>query len=56
MDNKIKKLVPLAQTKFLSLYTVEYENKIGSTKHWTVASRKDFETLNGQYFEGRKKK
>jgi ADP-ribose pyrophosphatase len=56
MDNKIKKLVPLAQTKFLSLYTVEYENKIGSTKHWTVASRKDFETLKGQYFEGKEEK
>jgi len=48
--------VPLAQTKFLSLYTVEYENKIGSTKHWTVASRKDFETLKGQYFEGKEEK
>jgi ADP-ribose pyrophosphatase len=56
MDNKIKKLVPLAQTKFLSLYTVEYENKIGSTKHWTVASRKDFETLKGQYLEGKEEK
>ncbi|MCM8710251.1 NUDIX hydrolase [Clostridium sp. SYSU_GA19001] len=47
--NKIKKLTPLAETKFLSLYDAEYENKKGALKHWIIASRKDFNTLNAQF-------
>ncbi|MCD2346437.1 NUDIX hydrolase [Clostridium guangxiense] len=55
-ENKIKKLTPMAESKFLSLYDIEYKNKLGNLKHWTVASRKDFETLKEQYFEGKKEK
>jgi len=54
--NKIKKLTPLKETKFLSMYDAEYENRKGATKHWMVASRKDFETLKAQYFHGREEK
>lgn len=48
--NAILKLKPLAQTKFLNLYDAEYENKKGMTKHWMIASRKDYDTLSAQYF------
>ena len=48
--NIIHHLKPLAETKFLSLYDAEYENKKGRTKHWMIASRKDYHTLSKQYF------
>ena len=48
--NAIRKLKPLAQTRFLNLYDAEYENKKGMTKHWMIASRKDYDTLSTQYF------
>ena len=54
--NRIKKLTPLAETKFLSLYDAEYKNKLGDTKHWTIASRKDFKTISSQYFQGAEEK
>lgn len=45
---KIMNLNSLAETKFLSLYNVEYTNKKGDSKSWIVASRKDMATLNLQ--------
>jgi ADP-ribose pyrophosphatase len=48
-DNRIKKLTPLAESKFLSLYAAEYQNRKGSEKHWIIASRKNYETLKSQY-------
>lgn len=54
--NRIKRLTSLAETKFLSLYDAEYENKKGNIKHWIIASRKDFDTLKGQYFNGKEEK
>ena len=48
--NAIRKLKPLAQTRFLNLYDAEYENKKGMTNHWMIASRKDYDTLSTQYF------
>lgn len=48
--NRIKNLIPLEGTKFLSLYDAVYENRKGAEKHWIVASRKDFRTLSNQYF------
>ena len=54
IDSRIKNLTSLAETKFLSLYDAEYENKKGAKKHWTIASRKDFKTLNEQIFEEKK--
>ncbi|AAK81524.1 ADP-ribose pyrophosphatase [Clostridium acetobutylicum] len=51
-ENKIQKLTPLAETKFLSLYDIEYKNKKQDTRHWTVASRKDYKALSDQYLNG----
>ena len=47
-DNRIKKITSLAESKYLSLYDAEYENKKGNEKHWTIASRKNFETIKAQ--------
>ena len=54
MNNRVNKITPLAETKFLSLYDAEYENKKGAQKHWVIASRKDYKTLTKQFFEGKK--
>lgn len=54
--NRIKRLTPLAETKFLNLYDAEYENKNKKLSHWTIASRKDFKTLSSQYFQGAEEK
>lgn len=54
-NNKITKLTALAETKYLSLFDAEYKNKKGTTKHWTIASRKSYETLKDQYFQDKKK-
>ena len=51
--NKVTNLKPLAETKFLSLYEAEYENKVGNMRTWTVASRKDNDTLQKQFFENK---
>ena len=55
-DNRIKEIKALGETKFLSLYDALYKNKIGSEKHWTIASRKDLKTLKQQFFEGKEEK
>lgn len=52
MKSKINSIKPLAETKYLSLYDAEYTNKNGKVRHWTIASRKDKETLNAQTFCG----
>lgn len=51
--NRIKKLTVLKNTKFLSLYDAEYKNKKGNDKHWTIASRKSYSTLNEEFFQGK---
>jgi ADP-ribose pyrophosphatase len=56
MDSKLKKISPLAETKFLSLYDAEYTNKMGDLKHWIITSRKNKETLNAQMFDGKEEK
>ncbi|MGL6105965.1 NUDIX hydrolase [Romboutsia sp.] len=50
-NTKIKKISPLVETKFVGLYDVEYKNKKGEDKHWTVASRKNREDLEKIYLE-----
>jgi len=52
-QNKVTKLKALAETKYLSLYEAEYENKVGNMRTWTVASRKDNDTLQKQFFENK---
>jgi ADP-ribose pyrophosphatase len=45
---KINKIETLAETKYLSLYDAEYTNKKGNIRSWTIASRKNLETLRLQ--------
>jgi ADP-ribose pyrophosphatase len=52
-DSRIKNLTTLAETKFLSLYDAKYENRKGSERHWTIASRKDMKALEAQFFQGK---
>ena len=46
--NRIIKLTSLAETKFLNLYDAHFNNKANEEKHWIIASRKDYNTLNAQ--------
>ena len=55
-NGKIKELQSLAQTEFLNLYEATYENKNKEDKKWIIASRKDYKTLSGQYFNGKVEK
>jgi ADP-ribose pyrophosphatase len=52
-QNKVTKVKPLVKMRYLSLYEAEYENKVGDTRTWTIASRKDNETLQKQFFENK---
>lgn len=52
-QNKVTNLKPLVETEYLSLYEAEYENKVGNMRTWTVASRKDNDTLQKQFFENK---
>ncbi len=52
-QSKVTKLKALVETNYLSLYEAEYENKVGNMKTWTVASRKDNDTLQKQFFENK---
>jgi ADP-ribose pyrophosphatase len=53
-QNKITKVKPLIQTRYLKLYEAEYENKVGNMRTWTIASRKDNETIQQKFFENKK--
>lgn len=55
-QNKVTKIKPLVETRFLSLYEAEYENRIGNMRTWTIASRKDNSTLQKQFFENQQDK
>ncbi len=48
----IKNITTLADTKYLKLYNAEYLNKNGECKNWSIASRKDLDTLKNNYFHG----
>lgn len=52
-QNKVTKVKPLVETRYLSLYEAEYENKVGNMRTWTIASRKDNNTLQKQFFENK---
>lgn len=52
-QNKVTKVKPLVETRYLSLYEAEYENKVGNKRTWTIASRKDNSTLQKQFFENK---
>lgn len=48
----IKNITTLADTKYLKLYNAEYINKSGKSRNWSIASRKDLDTLKNTYFNG----
>ena len=48
----ITNITTLADTKYLKLYNAEYINKNGKSKNWSIASRKDLDTLKNNYFNG----
>ena len=49
LNNKIQKVNELCYGKFISLYDLEYKNKLNENKHWTVATRKDKEAVEDFY-------
>lgn len=51
--NKVTKVKTLVETRYLSLYEAEYENKVGNKRTWTIASRKDNNTIQKQFFENK---
>ena len=51
--SKINSIKPLCETKFVGLYEVNYTNKNGQSKEWTVASRKSEEALNDIYLKNK---
>lgn len=53
---KINKVDILSDTKYLKLYNAEYCNKNGDLRNWTIASRKDLETIRNQFFNGLEEK
>ena len=55
-NSRIKGINTLSKTKFVSLYDVAYENKLGKEKHWTVSSRKSKEELEQIYLQNKKDK
>lgn len=52
----IKQLITLQSTKFLNLYKVIYQNKMGQEKSWFVASRKSEEVVKKRFFENEEDK
>jgi ADP-ribose pyrophosphatase len=48
----VNNITLLADTKYLKLYNAEYTNKKGGTRNWSIASRKDLNTLKNNYFNG----
>lgn len=51
-DVKIKKITTIADTPYLKMYNAEYTNKFGTTKNWSIASRKSKETMENIFFNG----
>ncbi len=49
---RVNKLTTLADTKYLKLYNAEYINKSGTLRNWSIASRKNLETINNKFFNG----
>lgn len=51
MKTKIKNVTNISNTKFISLYDVEFENRVGDKRHWMVSSRKTEQELKDIYLE-----
>ncbi|MGH4120118.1 NUDIX hydrolase [Clostridium sp.] len=48
----VNNITLLADTEYLKLYNAEYTNKKGRIRNWSIASRKDLNTLKNNYFNG----
>ncbi|GAB6169479.1 NUDIX hydrolase [Clostridium carnis] len=53
---KVNDVTMLAETKYLKLYDAQYTNKNGDERHWTIASRKDLDTVKKHFFNGLEEK
>lgn len=53
---RISNITTLADTKYLKLYNADYINKKGNLRNWSIASRKDLETLKSKFFHGEEDK
>ena len=54
--SKVKSIKILSKNKYLSLYSADYINKNGKVKNWTIASRKDLETIENKFFKNEEDK
>ena len=54
--SKVKSIKTLSKNKYLSLYSADYINKNGKVKNWTIASRKDLETIENKFFKNEEDK
>ena len=54
--NRVKNIKTLSKNKYLSLYSADYINKNGNLKNWTIASRKDLETIENKFFKNEEDK
>ena len=54
--NRVKNIKTLSKNKYLSLYSADYINKKGNLKNWTIASRKDLESLENKFFKNEEDK
>ena len=53
---RISNITTLADTKYLKLYNADYINKKGDLRNWSIASRKDLETIKNKFFRGEEDK
>lgn len=54
--SKVNNIKTLAETKYLSLYSADYTNKKGNIRNWTIASRKNLETIKNKFFNSEEDK
>ncbi|OON91443.1 MAG: DNA mismatch repair protein MutT [Epulopiscium sp. Nele67-Bin001] len=47
----VKEIKSLAETRFVSMYELFYDNKLGQRKSWILSSRKPKSVLEKQFFE-----
>lgn len=51
--SKILRVNPLVETKYLSMYEAEYQNKNNKNKTWMIASRKNKDEIEDIYFNNK---
>ncbi|MFD3156829.1 NUDIX hydrolase [Haloimpatiens sp. FM7330] len=54
--SKVNKITTLVDTKYLKMYNAEYTNKNGEIRNWSIASRKELDTINNKFFNGGEEK